>query len=119
MTSQSAAERLGRVVKRLVAYRGWSSPEALDMSYRPRKAPVSGGTIRRIAAGTWTGAANDEELFLVRLAGMLNLPLSTLELVYAGDVAGVERLAFEDEALRQFILDAMKPPETGRKRAAR
>lgn len=96
--------QLAETIRQVLAYRGWHTPEKLDQSYRPDRAPVGGATIRRIINGEWD---RDEELVLLRLAGMLRLPPRTLILVRAGDAAGIERLAFlpEDESVRQLIVD--------------
>jgi hypothetical protein len=111
------AARLARVVTQLIAYRGWTSPEAFDQSYRPGKAPVGGATMRRIASAKYGNIdSEDGQLTLTRLSGMLRVPLMTLALVYRGDRAGIERLAFDDDALRQFVLDQMNEPS---KRGAR
>lgn len=118
MTANAA--RLGRVVLQLIAYRGWTSPEAFDQSYRPGKAPVGGATMRRIATAKYENLDSDDgQLTLTRLSGMLRVPLTTLELVYKGDRAGLERLAFEDDAMRQYVLDQMDEPRAkARKRSS-
>jgi hypothetical protein len=106
-------------VRQVLAYRGWTSPEALDVSYRPDRAPVGGATIRRIIDQTWE---RDDELTMLRLAGMLRLPPRTLLLVVDGDAAGLSRLEFtpDDEGVRQLILDIIReatdPPKRARRR---
>lgn len=100
--------RLGAVLTQLVAYRGWRSPEAKDLSYRPDRAPVGGATIRRIMNGE-RDSDRDE---LLALDGMLQLPPGTLQCVYDGDTASLEGMEFDGrESLRRFILDAMQPPK--------
>lgn len=95
-----------------MAYRGWTSPEALDVSYRPERAPVGGATIRRIMDQTWE---RDDELTLLRLAGMLHLPPRTLVYVLAGDIEGIRRLEFSsgDEAVCQLIVDIIEEQKRG------
>lgn len=103
-------KRLGAVVEQLLAYRGWTSPEKLDESYRPDAAPVGAMTIRRIMKAD-PAAKVDEGHKLLRLAPMLKLPPTALQLVYQGDAHGIERLVFpgeDGEAVRQFILDLMQ-----------
>jgi hypothetical protein len=121
MTRQSRADKLGEVVGGLIAYRGWTSPEKLDSSYRARgeAPPVGAATIRRIMGGTWSQLDSDEgDLALIRLAGMLKVPPRTLTLVAQGDPNGVERLEFAEPEVRQFVIDFMEPPAPPRKRRA-
>lgn len=118
-------QRLGTVVDQLLAYRGWTSAKKLDESYRPEAAPVGYGTIYRIIHAD-PAAKVDEGHKLLRLAAMLRLPPTALQLVYKGDTAGIERLVFpgdDGEAVRQFILDLMIQRSTenrsGKRRANR
>ena len=110
------ARRLAETVRQVLAYRGWTSPEALDVSYRPDRAPVGGATIRRIIDQTWD---RDDELTMLRLAGMLKLPPRTLLYVVDGDKEAIARLDFAqgDEAVRQLILEIVSEnPKRGRSR---
>lgn len=113
-------ETLGRVVVKLLAYRG-ASPESVTRNYPGGDPPLAASTIRRIIQTNDPHLDDPRgELKLLRLSGMLGVPPATLSLVYAGDISGVRKLAFADEALKQFIIDEMqaKPaPARPRKQA--
>ena len=112
--------RLGNVVTQLIAYRGWTSPEKLDESYRPAPAPVGYQTIRRIMKAD-PAAKVEHGQKLLRLSGMLGLGPTALRLVYKGDIEGLQRLVIpgdDGDAVKQFILDLMDPPKSGRSRRA-
>jgi hypothetical protein len=117
--------RLGEVVKRLLALRGYSSPLMLAREFLPGAPPVSSRSIYRIIAGD-PGEnldGEDGEMKLLRLSqAMLKLPPATLQLVYEGDTDGISRLDFAeaDVPVRQYIIDTIQrldpPKRAGRRR---
>lgn len=122
MTTRTADERLGAIVKGLLHISGWSSPGAAEKSYlmRGEAVPVRAHTISRIITSTWGQAGKpDGEFDLMRLSVMLQAPPRTLELVYKGDIDGIRRLEFDGkESVRQFVIDAMTPASKATKRRA-
>jgi hypothetical protein len=108
MTRRRDPVLLGKVVRALINYRGWGSPEAFGRGYGPGPAPLSGPTIRRVIDGSWEPSdEEDRSLKLMRLAGMLRIPPGTLIAVYESDVEGVARLEFDEPAVRQYVMDTM------------
>lgn len=116
------AELLGAVVKRLTAYRGYTSPELFARSFAPKASPISARDLRRIE----DGEANIDEMKLTVLDGMLDLPFGALWLVYGCDAEALRMLDFDgDEKTQRFMVgmveQAINPPRgrraTDRKRA--
>lgn len=129
MTKRDAgAKALGEVVRVVLAYRG-HSPESLAKSYAPAQPPLSARTVRRVGDADDEHVYGDEgDLKLLRLAGMLRLPLRTLIYVRERDAAALREMDFGDEAdVRAFVLEAVAavddPPRnrraTDKKRASR
>lgn len=111
MTAQKR-DRLARIVKRLIAARGSSSPEDLARTFQPEASPLSARALRRLMSGEDERLeSEDGEMKLILASRTLRLPAQTLGLIYDGDADGIRRLEFDgEESIRQFILDLMEPP---------
>jgi hypothetical protein len=98
------------VVNHLVT-RDWPSPETFVTKKAGIGARPSGSSVRRIMNGQLP-AAEVSTFWLTKISTWLGLPGDTLAMVRAGDVAGLRRLEFKDDAAdaRRFILDRMSPP---------
>lgn len=110
MTRQQR-QHLGAAVQKIMEYRG-VSPRSIQLRYAPARGPLSPSAIYRLLKG------EDEQITdakLRKLDGMLDLPANTLIAIYHADEDGARRLAFENEAMRQFILDQMVTPGVAKK----
>ena len=107
--AQPKGELVGRVIREVLAYRGYASPDALAKKYLPDRPPLSGRSLRLVMDSQDPGL---DPMKLMRIDGMLRLPLHTMEHVLALDADGVERLPWPDGdlSIRQSIVDAIREP---------
>ena len=107
--AQRGAALIGRIIREVLAYRGYQSPDALAKTYHPGPPPLAGRSLRLVMNAEDPSL---DSMKLMRIDGMLRLPLHTMEHVLALDADGVERLAWPDGdlSIRQSIVDAIREP---------
>lgn len=106
-TEKKRREALAHIVSGMLAYRGHSSPEALERSYAPAKSPYSGKAVRRLIDGTDDNPG--DEMKLMRVAGMLRMPPLALVRVWELDTGALTRLDWKGETdVAQFVTEAVR-----------